>query len=484
MRLQSLLILFFCILTQSARTQTIKNGDFETGNITAWEVSNPSTFNQSASAGYAFTITNDPAKQNNTVVHLSSTVNSQWFQFRQRLAYRATDILEKLRLSADVKIKSKQFASANLSARVLKATKSYGLFETSLIDNHDWQRISVDFLVTPMTDSIKVFFVMKGEGEVWFDNVVLEKIKTDKIENSATAKMYLDTAISIISKNALYKDSVDFGSLVTYSKVIAADAKTPADCYGAIRYVLEGLGDHHSFFQTAAQASILDRADDTLMPMPSSKCIGSTIGYLKIPQCMAINPAMERKYADSLKRVIQLIDNRSIVGWIVDDRDNTGGNCWPMLLGLGPILGDGVFERVKKNGVVIDSTGYWNGEVRGKDSIVIKTDVPYVLYKPFPKIALLMNGMSGSSGESVILSFKYRPKTKLFGEPSYGATTGNLDFKLSDGAMIFVCAGKMTDRLGNAYGGKLFPDIAVEDNDSTSNDEVVDAAVKWLKAKK
>ena len=48
------------------------------------------------------------------------------------------------------------------------------------------------------------------------------------------------------------------------------------------------------------------------------------------------------KYADSLQYQIKLMDNKYIKGWILDLRENSGGNCWPMLTGLGPLLGNGI----------------------------------------------------------------------------------------------------------------------------------------------
>ncbi len=287
--------------------------------------------------------------------------------------------------------------------------------------------------------------------------------------------------MALISTHAMYRDSVDYPELVKDAMILAADAKSTADCYPAIKFVLSGLKDHHSFFQTPAEASFLNRDKDSAMTLPSGERLGSTVGYLKIPFCMAVNPAMEKVFADSLREAIRKIDNQQIFGWVVDVRDNTGGNCWPMLLGLGPILGEGVFDKKYKEGKLIDSVGYWAGTIKGKDALIIKTTTPYELYRPNPKVALLMNGMTASSGETVVLSFKSRPNTKIFGEPTYGLTTANQDFSLSDGAMLFICKAKQTDRMGNEYGGKIYPDVYVKDDKNTAGDEIIETAVSWLK---
>ena len=39
---------------------------------------------------------------------------------------------------------------------------------------------------------------------------------------------------------------------------------------------------------------------------------------------------------------IKIMDHPYNIGWIVDLRGNGGGNMWPMLAGIGPILGEGI----------------------------------------------------------------------------------------------------------------------------------------------
>ena len=47
-------------------------------------------------------------------------------------------------------------------------------------------------------------------------------------------------------------------------------------------------------------------------------------------------------YAKTLQDSIRARDRVGLIGWIVDLRGNSGGNMWPMLAGVGPVLGEGV----------------------------------------------------------------------------------------------------------------------------------------------
>jgi len=46
-------------------------------------------------------------------------------------------------------------------------------------------------------------------------------------------------------------------------------------------------------------------------------------------------------FETGLQKIIGDLDRSHPAGWIVDLRGNVGGNMWPMLAGIGPVLGEG-----------------------------------------------------------------------------------------------------------------------------------------------
>jgi len=66
-----------------------------------------------------------------------------------------------------------------------------------------------------------------------------------------------------------------------------------------------------------------------------------------IPACSAKhskwkeNLADFQKYTDELHDVSARLEAAHPTGWIIDLRGNGGGNMWPMLAGIGFVLGDG-----------------------------------------------------------------------------------------------------------------------------------------------
>ena len=99
----------------------------------------------------------------------------------------------------------------------------------------------------------------------------------------------------------------------------------------------------------------------------------------------------------------------------------------------------------------------------------------------FP-IAVLTDGQTGSSGEAVVVSFIGNDKTKLFGQPTWGLTTGNGNFKLQDGSEIFLASTIYADRNENTYRGSISPDFIIDNKSASQNDMVMEAAINWLQS--
>ena len=154
----------------------------------------------------------------------------------------------------------------------------------------------------------------------------------------------------------------------------------------------------------------------------------------------------------------------------------------PMITGLGPLLsGDRYGYLVNINGGK-ESWYYKNGTYYGDDKPGITASNPVTLTSQKP-IAVLYSEQTGSSGEIVIISFIGNPKTKSFGQPSYGLTTGNGNFDLKDGSRMMIASTMMADRNGRIYHGRILPDQVVDQNPSWKVDSALRVALDWISSK-
>ena len=148
---------------------------------------------------------------------------------------------------------------------------------------------------------------------------------------------------------------------------------------------------------------------------------------------------------------------------------------WPMLAGIGPILGVGVA------GYFIDPNNnetswlYQNGSsVVGASNVTTLANA-YKLIQENPKVAVLIDQRTASSGEAIAISFVGRPKTKLFGSTATcGLSTANSAFPLSNSALLILTVSFMADRNKNKFGIPVPPDEII------SQEGILNAAINWI----
>ena len=307
---------------------------------------------------------------------------------------------------------------------------------------------------------------------------------TDLLPISPTASAYLEQALDIMQNNSLHRHSIDWEVLRTNAFNMAEYAQTPADTYAVIRYALYQLGDHHSVFATPERFAQVQQGTASNFPLPRGKLLLGKLGFVAIEGFNSNIPEEEAKYATTIHQLIRELDAQNPCGWIVDLRENTGGNTWPMLAGIGPILGEG------KAGAAVDADGYqvdWsynNGRALLGDVVMVQVNGPaYQLKAAFPPVAVLTGVNTVSAGEAIVVSFRGRPHTRSFGLNTTGLSTGNAPFRLSDGAVIFLTVAVDADRTGQVYGDEIYPDELVDDVREFTflMDEVIpQPAIDWL----
>ena len=286
---------------------------------------------------------------------------------------------------------------------------------------------------------------------------------------------YLNILLSNMENHSINRRSISWAVFKknVLDKTTGAQSLDDSKTTEAIKLALAQLQDSHSFFITCKgeylMSGTLKNCTGVTPVIPS---IDKEIGYVKVGTFAGSSQSTEAtNYAKAIQSAIQASDNESIRGWIVDLRDNRGGNMWPMLGGIGPILGEGTA------GYFIDTDngkfewGYKNGVTSG-----FQLSNPYVLKKPNPKVAVLIDEATASSGEAIAIAFKARPNTRFFGMSTCGLSTANQNIDMPDGAILYLTVSTMADRTRKMYGGKVTPDI-----ESINQKSYIEKAMEWLK---
>lgn len=294
--------------------------------------------------------------------------------------------------------------------------------------------------------------------------------KTEPVTAPAV-EQYLKNLIFIMKNNSINRKKIDWNAFTTTVLEKAKGSQNIDDprVSAAIQVALTQLNDEHSFFINNKGNYIIGSGrvacKDATPVMPT---VGNDIGYIKIEAFSGQGTAAANQ-AETIMNRIKLADGPSIRGWIVDLRGNTGGNMWPMLSGVEPILGENVW------GYFIDPEN--NTEVWDKNySAYVKVNYAYTLQKPNPKVAVLTDGATASSGEAIAVAFRGRANTRSFGRPTCGVSTANEGFPFLDGSSLILTVSTMADRNKKMYGKAIEPDV-----NETNQEVYLQKALDWLR---
>jgi C-terminal processing protease CtpA/Prc len=292
--------------------------------------------------------------------------------------------------------------------------------------------------------------------------------------------------LDIVEARSLFRDDIDWTRVRREAMDAIRDPETITDTHSVILGVLGALhdaGDGHSFFMSPWQRDVFLQGGTTGHEWPSGHRLDGNLGYIALPGIAGV-PETLRTYGTMANNVVEAIDMESTCGWVVDLRDNWGGSYAPMVTGVESLLGDGEILRWRradgseKRVIYEDGHLYDGGQALGRFSDV----APYQLKQDEPPVAVLLGLETASSGEATALAFVGRPRTRSFGQLTYGFTTANYGHNLYDGSWLVLAEAWMADRTGTIHPSGVQPDETVDANqpDSAYGDPVVDAAVAWL----
>jgi len=300
------------------------------------------------------------------------------------------------------------------------------------------------------------------------------EVKSNELNQSPnTPQLYVEEVLNLIKQHAITKNNVDMEVLTLKVKELSKNARNIQETYPAIKQALKLLKTNHTSLRTAngklaAYYSTLKCGEKINNSLPSL----SNIGYIRVNGFSSQDPWEKKIFAFALQQKILEQDSDNLIGWIVDLRWNSGGNMWPMIAGIGPLLGNGTYGYfINENE---SSWGYQNGSSVINGTPVVSVTSPYKLLNSKPNIAVLSSQNVASSGEATLISFKERENVRVFGTNSCGQSTSNRSFKLSDGSRLNLTTSTMADKSKNLYGGVVNVDEPVPQH------KVIDAAVHWL----
>ncbi|WP_407482667.1 S41 family peptidase [Elizabethkingia meningoseptica] len=420
---------------------------------------------------------------------------------------------KKITLTGYVKTENVSDGHAALWMRIDPKIAFDNMQNRGITGTTDWKKVEITLPLNPeVTDKILVGALLSGSGKMWIDNFNISidgvdvkdaKFIVTKVDPKQAQKV-LDQIIELTKTKSIYKNNVNWDTLTPeVQKLLDPNANNILNAVKpAVAYMLDKLKDNHSFLK-AKTASVSRSNPDNLFARVSTETataiseskgnirtqmLEKKIGYISIPGMSTSPDKTERdeqvqKMGQALRDSLCKLNPKDLKGIIVDLRLNVGGNMYPMISGIAPLLGDG------KAGSFIQE-GQKQGSWSVKDGNLLINDTPHVILQnncapdKKIKIAVLTGPATSSSGEATTISFIGKNNVKLIGEKTTGLVSANNTIKITDDLYYFLSNSYEADRNDREYKESIPPDVEIIGGDNfkdLSKDKKILAALQWIK---
>lgn len=267
----------------------------------------------------------------------------------------------------------------------------------------------------------------------------------------------LDVTLQLAQQHGYYAGRVDWQQIENQARLLL---KTRGE-HTAIHFVLEALGDRHSkYIPPAGEAAFASKEvsynSEPVLSETRASIIGIPVirihGWSGTPQQAQAATRMLNEQLNSVLSVPRC-------GIILDFSHNRGGNIWPILVGLSPLLTDGVvgsFKNTQGDTRVIEKQHnkiFYRGVSHKLNSVISKQPKQQARH-----IALIVGPASASSGEIIPILFQGQENVRVFGQPTRGLATANTLFALPNGGSANITTALTVDRHGKIFETRLVPD--------------------------
>lgn len=296
---------------------------------------------------------------------------------------------------------------------------------------------------------------------------------------SDSVKTYITDALTIMKEKSVNKSKVNWDKIYSKTLAEASKAKTIRETFPILKNALVSLEDSHSNFYPAEvvkEYTLGYKATGQEFPVIKGELLKNRYAYISLPDIGSFNNDDWNLYINTFYSKVNELQKQNPKGWIIDLRDNFGGMLYPMYASVAPFLDHKNVVGTKDAQGKIEYFNYKNGKFYEGSKATQQFKITQKEPKPTGKpIAVLINKVTGSSGEFITAAFVGQQNAKLIGVNTQGLTSANQEYKLSDGSFLVLTIGNIVDRNGKEYdkiGEGIAPNIVIENSsDKKKTDE-------------
>ncbi|MFY1047650.1 S41 family peptidase [Chryseobacterium sp. GP-SGM7] len=309
---------------------------------------------------------------------------------------------------------------------------------------------------------------------------------------SDSIKVYVTQALKIMKNKSVNKGKLNWENIYSTTLAESSSAKTIKETYPAIKNALSSLNDSHSNFypENVVKAYTLGyKATGQKFPVIKSELIENKYAYISLPDIGSFNKGDWNLYINTFYAKVNNLQKHNPKGWIIDLRGNFGGMLYPMYAAIAPFLDNKNVVGTKDAEGQIEYYNYKKGKFYEGSTATQLFQLTQKEPKPVKKpVAILVNKVTGSSAEFITAAFVGQKNAKIIGTNTQGLTSGNQEYKLSDGSFLVLTIGNIVDRTGKEYtkiGEGITPNIPIEKStdEAKSNEAYLKKAFEFIDKK-
>ena len=273
--------------------------------------------------------------------------------------------------------------------------------------------------------------------------------------NQGTPEGYVQYCVKMLDRQALYADTPEWAE--TKKAILSEDITSMDEAHDAVSRAAAAAGGKHSRLVKPVKDTV--SYDEVA---PQVEMLEGNVIHIVLPAHTGVKVS-DSLYTHTVFDFLQ--EHPDAEGVILDLRGNNGGNMYPMIAAISPIIPDGIiirFQNRKRTSPITLDYVMQNAGLSG--------------VKKFPStlpIAILTDEGTGSSAEATLLCFRGLDNARSFGAPTAGYASANIVLPLADGYTLLITIGRDLARTGEVFcDDPIAPDFPTETPLST--------AIQWI----
>lgn len=273
-------------------------------------------------------------------------------------------------------------------------------------------------------------------------------------EREALAERVIDEL-----EQGYFTDAPEWAAALEQAKAELADAPSITAMYPIFKELTKVAGGTHSRFLTPdeLEAALAPFDPDQPFAVPEVT-YHEGIATLTVPTFGSDSQASNDRFEDAASAIYRDPQAAQACGWIIDLRENSGGDAFEMLSAVAPLIDDGTVLTFRERdgdgeNVIVSGT---EASVDGTTYARLDASIQKLPGRP---VALLQSGRTASAAEAVLVGFAGQPDVRRFGATSHGFASANEGIDLPEGSRLIITTAFFEDRNGATYERGIVPNV-------------------------